>query len=581
MSTSLRKTIGVLIAYALLALLLFHDAWRSPGSTIAGAGNDPGMFAWYLRWTPWALIHGSDPLLTDRIVAPEGANLMWNTSVILPAAVLSPLTLLASPLLTYNVLATLAPALSAAAAFAALRRHASTLAAAAGGMLYGFSPTLTMHARGQVMLSLAAFPPLAMMLIEDIITAGDRRRRRRAAVWLGLAATAQLLTSSELLAITAIGAAVGLGALALLQRRRTRDNAAATLRALGLAGVTFAITAALPLAVLLLGPQRPAGALQPQNVFVQDLAGLIVPGPGQLVSPGGSAGLWDRFTGNPLESSGYLGIPLCVLLVISAWRCRRQSVARWSAMVTAALVVLSLGPALHVAGRVTAVPLPFRPLQAIPLLASLEPGRFMIPAFLPAALLLALLIDDAARSARRAPALLGVPLCTAAAAVVLTLLPRAVPATAIDTPGFFTTASVERITAGDVVLVVASSDSVAMVWQAEAGMRFRVPSGRVFVPMPEPPYVGYLGPPPSPVWTEIARFRSGAAPSTRPAEDRDAVLDDMRRIGVSDVIVGPGPFAGAAVAYFTALFERPPDRDGGVALWVRVSPADAAPAAGG
>src|SRR5205823_3527182 len=80
---------------------------------------------------------------------PAGANLTWSGLFPLPALILSPLTLWLGPVVSYNLLATLALALSAWTGFLAVRRYVPSAAAATiGGLLYGFSPALVAHALG-------------------------------------------------------------------------------------------------------------------------------------------------------------------------------------------------------------------------------------------------------------------------------------------------------------------------------------------------------------------------------------------------------------------------------------------------
>src|SRR3954468_19344768 len=130
----------VLGAYVALAVAVFSGAWRDPATRWVGNDFDPILFIWHLRWMPFALGDGHNPLLSNYMAYPDGFNLMWNTSILLPAFVLSPITLLLGMIVAYNVLATLALALSAWCAYFALRRYARPLPAAIGGLLYGFSP---------------------------------------------------------------------------------------------------------------------------------------------------------------------------------------------------------------------------------------------------------------------------------------------------------------------------------------------------------------------------------------------------------------------------------------------------------
>ena len=78
--------------------------------------------------------------VVEAIFAPDGFNLMWTTSVPGPSLLVAPITLTAGPLVAYNVLALLAPALSAFTAFL-LCRHVTgrTWPSLVGGYIFGFS----------------------------------------------------------------------------------------------------------------------------------------------------------------------------------------------------------------------------------------------------------------------------------------------------------------------------------------------------------------------------------------------------------------------------------------------------------
>ncbi len=98
---------------------------------------------WFLRWVPFALAHGHDLLVTHHLNYPDGVNLMWNTSLPLPGLLLAPVTDAWGPVLSFNLLLVLAYGLSAWCAYLAIRRFVpGHLAAAVGGLIYGFSPAM-------------------------------------------------------------------------------------------------------------------------------------------------------------------------------------------------------------------------------------------------------------------------------------------------------------------------------------------------------------------------------------------------------------------------------------------------------
>ena len=234
----------------------------SPTTRWIGGCCDQQQTMWFLRWVPTAIGQGLNPFLTDQINAPTGVNLMWNSLTAPVGLVLAPVTVLAGPVLAYNVAIVGAIALSALAAFVALRRYATGLAGPlVGGAVYGFSPYVASHAALHLNLVAVWAPPLVLIVLDELLI-----RRRRGPVALGAAlgvlAGVQLLTSEEILATGAVAAAVFAGILVLVTRDRaliaegTRRVARAFLPAL--AGLL--LVAGLPLAVQFLGPQRIGGA---------------------------------------------------------------------------------------------------------------------------------------------------------------------------------------------------------------------------------------------------------------------------------------------------------------------------------
>ncbi|MEA2646519.1 MAG: hypothetical protein QOE92_1602, partial [Chloroflexota bacterium] len=129
---------AALAAYLGLVVILFHRAWAAPDRLVVGSGPDSGQAIWFLSWAPYAVSHGLNPLFTNHIGYPDGYNLMWNTSMPFVGLLAWPVNAVFGPFVTYNVVVTLAVALSALAGYAAARRVGVGRAAAfLGGWLYG------------------------------------------------------------------------------------------------------------------------------------------------------------------------------------------------------------------------------------------------------------------------------------------------------------------------------------------------------------------------------------------------------------------------------------------------------------
>jgi hypothetical protein len=216
----------VLACYLLAAVAVTSRLWADPASrTVAGNPNDADLFAWFMRYVATAVAHGRLPaLVTAAMNAPQGISLMWNTSVLLPGLLLTPVTFLAGPQTALTVLMTAGFAGSAASLFLVLRRwNVSTGAAALAGAVYGFSPALLQAGTGHYNLQFAVLPPLIVhMGLRLCIRSGRSSPRTvvRDGLVLGLLVTAQLFTGEELLMLAGI---TGLLLLVVLAASRPRE----------------------------------------------------------------------------------------------------------------------------------------------------------------------------------------------------------------------------------------------------------------------------------------------------------------------------------------------------------------------
>ena len=120
-----RRTVALAAPYYLLAALAVTLwLWRDPASrTVAGNPYDADQLAWFFRYDATAIAHGHLPaLITTAMNAPRGVNVMWNTFMLLPGVLLTPVTLLLGPQTALNVFMTAGFAGSSLAMFYVLRR---------------------------------------------------------------------------------------------------------------------------------------------------------------------------------------------------------------------------------------------------------------------------------------------------------------------------------------------------------------------------------------------------------------------------------------------------------------------------
>jgi hypothetical protein len=616
---------GAGLLYLALAIGAFATIWftrGAPSSTALGVGGDPQLAIWFLRWQAFALTHGHNLLFTAYLDAPQGVNLMWNTTAPLIGVALAPLTLTLGAVFAYNVAETLGLAVSALAAFVMIRRyvHATdaigTSAAVIGGALYGFSPFMASHALGHPPLVTLFTPPLMLLLLDDLFVRQTGRPTRRG-VALGLLAAIQLLLWEELLLAEALVGAVGIVVLlAYSAVSRPAEPLSAVIgqrwryaaRALAAAFVTFVALAGVPLSIQFFGAQTVHGAVWGRGQFVTDLLAFVTPTPLQAIAPGFAAQLSEHFSANVYEWSGYLGIPLLALLGFAVFSLWSRGLTRPAGIVGICVVLglfvalLSMGPVINVAGHAALLPVAFiavaivfavrrRFPQAsvrraarlilwtflvvwsatifVPFVNDVIPARLMLFVFLFAAMILAIWLDHALRNARAAGgslALRVLPLVMALLALVPLSPRQPFPTMPVGVPGFFTTpALVDQVPSGSVALVAPFAYdwrlAVPMLWQSESGMRFRMPEGFAWIPGPSyVPHRSALGD----AMAGVAK--SGLAPAMTP-EDRLAYSHDLQAWQVQTVIVGPMANQDQMVRFFSDLFGRPPTEAGGVFVW--------------
>jgi hypothetical protein len=544
---------ATLCIYLALTVALLSGGLFGGNSRAVGNRGDPALFMWDLTWAPYALEHGLNPFISAYQHYPQGFNLMWNTSILFPALVLAPLTKLSGPIASYNVLAVLGIALSSWCAYLALRRFVNAwLPAAIGGLLYGFSPYMLSQSLGHLQMALAMFPPLAVIFADEILVR-QRHSPTRMGALLGITAAAQLLTGEELLSMTAVMSIIAVTALALCSRQQIRQRFGHAAKAAITAASTFIVLVAFPLYVQFFGPGRVSGPIQPldQNVafpsaFVSPTAQLAVQLLGQVSTP---------------DSSAFIGLPLLAVAVASAVWLRRRTVIVVAGVVLLSSMVLSLGGFLVLHGGSIRIPLPWRVVDAIPILRNILPIRLMVFAYLALGLLLAAFLERIIGAG--GPLRQGVGML--AAVVALAPLAPNLPYTSTvwHVPPFFTGGAVTRLPRGSVALVTPYyQDSNVLLWQALSGMRYKSPGAhglfhaRLDALGEELFEVGELGAPP---------------PAQLSANQRSAYAADLCAEGVESVIVGPSRGEPGVVALMTDLLGKAGASIGGVVVWLQVT----------
>lgn len=589
--------LGVVLGLLAVSVATWWRVWvvGHPTSTVTCQCGDPSQALWFLTWTPWALAHGHDLLLSHAIFAGQGgANMLANTSWILPSLVLAPVTWAWGPIAAFNVAVTLAPVASGWSLFLAARRVSTFVPGQClAALAYAFSPFLVWNdPYGHLNFTLLLFAPLAFVLLHDLLVT---RRHRPAVVGLllGLLVVAQFFTGTEELAMSAVVGTVVLVAAALMAPRAAWAHRRAILTGLGVAAAVAVVLLAYPAWFAVAGPRHVVGAPWPHGPALGAppdalvSAGSRVHDTGFANVVGGSyGGIGPNFAAIRFPTYDYLGIPLLVLLaasVVTWWRSR----VAWS-LVVAGLVAWACswgtmlgtqyGPA---AAQVDPWWAPWHLLSHVPLVADVLPLRFGGLVAFAVAMLLALSLDRWWRLAAGRPGIRrrgAVAAGAVVAAVGAAVLVPVAAATAVPyvvrssrPPAWFVTVA-PHLTPGTVVLAVPFAGQAAMGWQAQAGMGFDLaggfavvpgPSGRSVFVTPPAPAVGLL----DRLSQTAQTFQTVGPPAGTPVQVA-LVRHAMDRWGVQvTVVTTVGGDPRYSAGFLTAVLGRAPVFRDGAWVW--------------
>lgn len=481
---------AALAGYVLVAFLYFGlRALGHSGRTYIGTPNaDAQLEIWAFAWWPHAILNGHNPFYTHALWAPTGVELAWPTMAPGLALAFAPLTYLLGPTGSFDVCATLMPALSAWTAFL-LCRHLtrSFWPSLAGGYVFGFSAYELGSLQHIQLTGVFLIPLVALVVLRYLEGAlGSRGLALR----LGVLVAAQLSISTEI-SFTLVLALLGSLVLAYLLVPSARPR----LRTLPLPLVGgYAVGAALasPLAFYLLEyfHGHPFNPISPTE-WSADLLNAVIPS--DITALGTQlTSISNRFTGSRWEQSAYYGLPALAVLVWLAVRRRRSPPTRFLVVAIAVAIFFSFGSWLHVRGHQT-VTLPWEHIAYLPLFSNVLTVRFSMYVTLAIGVVLALWA-----ASPLAPVWVRVALGALAVLAFFPNLRRNDWAITTNEPSFIRAGIYEQcLGPNDNVLIFPGSfHGNEMLWQADAWFRFRMAEGYVSAVPPKeflhPPAVAEL-----------------------------------------------------------------------------------------
>jgi hypothetical protein len=457
---ALQGLIALAVYLAIFIIAYAFPLLRQPGLPQVGQGQvDPNFYVWSLRWWPYAISHGLNPLYSRQIGAPLGFSLAWTTTAPALAVIMFPITAAFGPITSLNLTLLLSAPVSAWATFIVARRLTGRFwPALLAGTVYGFSPYEIGHTGvGQANLAVIMLFPLMAYLA---LLWWDGKLGRPAFIGLMAAAmTAEFYVFNEAFAEMTLLAAVGLLIGFVVARPPHRATVA---RLAGLVAVAWVIAVVLASPYLVYALRHPsAGFTKALPANSLHLKALIVP-----------------------ES----GIPLLLIVLALAVLTWSSRLTRLLVILFVFIVVLALGPHL-VIGATQLGPLPWARLWSLPLVRSAEPVRLMLFGYLVLAIILAvwLAIPTKSRLLLAAQWILGL----AAVAAIIAYIPEAshgnvIPAgnpsaaarPAVALPTFISDGLYrDYLRPHEIVVVASDRGNAGMLFQADTNFYFRIAGG--------------------------------------------------------------------------------------------------------
>jgi hypothetical protein len=427
---------------------------------VAQTSPDPNFYVWSWQWWPYAISHGLNPLHSGQIGVPAGYDLAWTTPTAAAAVLLSPVTELLGPVVSFNLTLVLAAPVSAWAAFMAARQLTGRFwAALVAGAVYGFS----WYEVGQTQVghpNLCIIMMLPLMVYLALLWRDGKLRSRTFVALLAVAMAVEFYIFNEAFFwMTVLWAALMLLGLAVARPVHRPE----IVRLAELVALAWAVAMVLASPYLVYALQHAPAQFSRAQVphALLDLRTLVIP--------------W----------SGVALLTIALALAVFGWASR---LTRLLIIGLVLVLALAVGPKLVIDGQVRG-PVPWGAMWQLPFAASSEPVRFLIFAYLLFAMIVAVWLAMPARNrlllaSRWILGLLAVAGILANAPDTLRGYSiMASPAAATSRPSYalptFFTSGIYRdyLRPGEAVVVVSDRGNAGMLFQAYTNFYMRLSGG--------------------------------------------------------------------------------------------------------
>lgn len=532
---------SVIMLYIAAATWVVQGLWPDPASRALSLNpEDQILIEWFLAADTRVLMldHG---LISDRLNAPDGVNLLVNATSLTMGVLLAPITLTMGAPVSFAVLTVGNLAATAAAWYLLLARTVRLHrgAAAVGGALCGFAPAMISHSNSHWHMTAQWLVPVivwSVVRLARAAEAADRRRVVTSGLWLAALVVAQVFLGEEVLYLTALTLLVFAVGYALLRPDWTRQVARGFLAGVAVAVLVATAVLAYPLWVQFTGPGSIPNGPFPPHYYSADLASWFAFSP---LTIAGSTDAGELAT-SPAEYNTFLGWPLLLVAAGCVFWLRRSPVVVAAAAAAGVMGVLALGPELVINQQRPGLTLPYWVIAGLPVIDGALPQRYAM-AVVP---LVAVVLAFALHRARRLPGRARFVAPLAAGVALLPLVPTPLPTEPrAPVPSFVAEGHWrDCVEPGGVLVPVpppTPRDPEPMRWAAAANAEFALPEGFFIGPYGRDgrASVGTYKRPTSQLLAEVAE--TGQMPPVTDEHRRQAQRD-LEFWGAGCVVLGPG-----------------------------------------
>lgn len=154
------------LGYLGLAIIMTWPLILDISTHIMGAGGDAPMFVWNAWWLKKVIFEGQNLFSTDYMFWPQTIDLSLHTLALVNSTVIAILSKVINLVTAFNVYFLISVALSGLCTFSLVRYITkSDLSAFVSGIIFAFSPYITMHWLGHHNLVTIWFIPLFILLV--------------------------------------------------------------------------------------------------------------------------------------------------------------------------------------------------------------------------------------------------------------------------------------------------------------------------------------------------------------------------------------------------------------------------------